>query len=245
MADQHDSAGLGGWLSGRGPGAILLTIRSFSALFFSIFVAFLAHPSLVLAHFSLRVVAMQPGAGWTWSAGAVATMAQPLTQPTNYQNFGYQSGNVHRVTVRGLTPGVRYRYRVGDRRPTSALAVNDALSGELGPYRQHEIGGAVAGQRIVIVGDLGQSSVSQDTLRQIVALKPDLVQLNGDLAYANGVDQRWDSWQRMIRKSSTHQRSAVGIQSHDVISRPLLTGQIACVIAFYCHMQNRSPRGYR
>ena len=77
----------------------------------------------------------QPGAGWIWStAPRPPTMAQmlpgmPSTQPSSYQTFGYQSGNVHRVTMTGLTPGVRYRYRVGDRRPQSALAVG-ALSEE-------------------------------------------------------------------------------------------------------------------
>ena len=82
-------------------------------------------------------------------------------------------------------------------------------------YRHHRLGPDVA-HRMVIVGDLGQSSVSQDTLRQVMALQPDSVQLNGDLAYANGHDLKWDSWQRLIQPLASAVPLMVAAGNHDI-----------------------------
>ena len=170
-----------------------------------------------------------PGAGWSWtSANGAGDTSGSSPQRSTYTGAGrvrYRSGAVHRVLVRGLRPGVQYTYRVGDRRLASDPASSDALSPELGPYRHHDRGGGGGGggggqrrssQKIVIVGDLGQSSASDDTLRQIAALQPDLVQLNGDLAYANGVESKWDSWQRLMQPIASRIPTMVAAGNHDM-----------------------------
>ena len=163
-----------------------------------------------------------PGAGWRWTSAADAggRDAGALSpQPSSYRNARtrYESGTVHRVVVNGLRPGVLYHYRVGDRRMASTDAASAALSPELGPYRHPVLRGSTErSQRVVIVGDLGQSSTSEDTLRQIAHLQPELIQLNGDLAYANGVDTRWDSWQRLIQPIASRIPVMVAAGNHDM-----------------------------
>ena len=99
------------------------------------------------------------------------------------------------------------------------------LSPELGPYRHPSLPaqplgrrgeGSTKSQKVVIVGDLGQSSTSEDTLRQIAHLQPDLIQLNGDLAYANGADSRWDSWQRLMQPLASRIPVMVAAGNHDM-----------------------------
>ena len=155
----------------------------------------------------------EPRAGWQWFSGEFQT-DQPSTYAGGVYSPGYQSGTVHRVEVRGLTPGGLYSYRVGDRNPAGGAVAAGALSEEM-TYRHHRLGPDVA-HRMVIVGDLGQSSVSQDTLRQVMALQPDSVQLNGDLAYANGHDLKWDSWQRLIQPLASAVPVMVAAGNHDI-----------------------------
>lgn len=52
--------------------------------------------------------------------------------------------------------------------------------------------------RLGVVGDLGQTSDSVETLAHLTVSSPDSVILVGDLSYADGDHERWDSWGRLV-----------------------------------------------
>jgi hypothetical protein len=59
------------------------------------------------------------------------------------------------------------------------------------------------GFRLGLVGDLGQTENSLDTLQHMEVLRPDSVILAGDLSYADGYQPRWDSWGRLMQPYAT------------------------------------------
>ena len=51
--------------------------------------------------------------------------------------------------------------------------------------------------RLGLVGDLGQTEDSAETLEHIISSRPQSVLNVGDLSYADGYQPRWDSWGRL------------------------------------------------
>jgi len=52
------------------------------------------------------------------------------------------------------------------------------------------------------VGDLGQTENSAQTLEHLMANRPASVLNVGDLSYADGEEQRWDSYGRLVQPST-------------------------------------------
>ena len=64
------------------------------------------------------------------------------------------------------------------------------------------LGGGVAPMRLGMLGDLGQTEHSNDTMRGLMSHADDLasVILVGDLSYADYFNPRWDSWSRVMEE---------------------------------------------
>lgn len=121
---------------------------------------------------------------------------------TCYAADAYRSGALHAATMGGgdggspdaqpLTPGARYAYQVGDPdtgtwSPPAAFTAPPPATADALPYT------------IAVVGDLGQTADSEETLAGVASVKDAGHVLNvGDLSYADGYQPRWDSWGRLV-----------------------------------------------
>ncbi|MBA0617774.1 hypothetical protein Godav_027194, partial [Gossypium davidsonii] len=90
----------------------------------------------------------------------------------------YTSGIIHHVRLTGLKPSTLYYYRCGD--PSIS-----AMSG-IYHFRTMPVSGPRSyPNRIAVVGDLGLTYNTTDTIHNLKSNKPDLVLLVGDVSYAN------------------------------------------------------------
>lgn len=111
----------------------------------------------------------------------------------------YQSGALHHVTL-GLGPegplkaNTQYFYQVGD----PQLVLSELYSFMTPP----EAGSHSFPYRLGVIGDLGQTENSMDTLDHAAALEPVSILNVGDLSYADGYQPRWDSYGRLIQSSA-------------------------------------------
>ncbi|KAL4422377.1 hypothetical protein ABPG75_008574 [Micractinium tetrahymenae] len=126
-------------------------------------------------------------------------------------NTTYQSPILHHVLLRDLEPDTEYFYSVGD----EANGWSEELSFRtLGDARAYPL-------RIGVIGDLGETANSTQTLEGLEATEPDIVLLVGDFTYANdhqsndtsdkghksgsnvtestSMQLRWDGWARMMQ----------------------------------------------
>lgn len=86
---------------------------------------------------------------------------------------------IHTVTLKGLRPGARYKYKVdNDDRIFNFQMPREVVY----PYR------------VGLTADVGQTPVSNSTMHLLAALKPEVVLWAGDLSYADGFIPRWDSF---------------------------------------------------
>ncbi|KAL4419216.1 hypothetical protein ABPG77_010658 [Micractinium sp. CCAP 211/92] len=126
-------------------------------------------------------------------------------------NTTYQSPILHHVLLHDLEPDTRYFYSVGDDEHGWSEELSFRTLGTAGAYPL----------RIGVIGDLGETANSTQTLEGLDAEEPDIVLLVGDFSYANdhGSDSlgdkgkksgsnitestsqqlRWDGWARMTQ----------------------------------------------
>lgn len=116
---------------------------------------------------------------------------------TCYERGSYKSGLLHTAVLgqccsgNELKPGETYFYRVGD----PALGWSREFQFTVPPTA----GDTSKPLKMAVVGDLGQTAYSLQTLTHVEAVHPDLVLNLGDLSYADGDQARWDSWGRMVQ----------------------------------------------
>jgi len=92
----------------------------------------------------------------------------------------YDSPMVHTVKLTDLTPGTTYTYQVEN--DGRSFTFTMPKEGQKYPYH------------VGLVGDIGQTPVSNSSMHLLSGLKPDVVLLTGDLSYADGYYPRWDSF---------------------------------------------------
>ncbi|KAK6259763.1 hypothetical protein SCA6_014237 [Theobroma cacao] len=90
----------------------------------------------------------------------------------------YTSGIIHHVRLTGLKPSTLYYYRCGD---PSISAMSDIYHFRTLPTS----GPRSYPKRIAVVGDLGLTYNTTDTISHLTRNNPDLVILVGDVTYAN------------------------------------------------------------
>lgn len=109
---------------------------------------------------------------------------------------------VHEATVRGLSPGVSYHYRVAG---TSGYS-------ETFTFRTDDGDGHF---RAVLFGDHGVKPTSNATVHAAIALEPDLVIIAGDLSYADGDPHVWDVWFDMMQPLAARVPLMTAIGNHE------------------------------
>ncbi|KAK9825687.1 hypothetical protein WJX81_004210 [Elliptochloris bilobata] len=113
---------------------------------------------------------------------------------TCYASDDYSSGTLHTVLLGvgeggPLAPNTQYFYMVGD----SDGAQSEALSFTTPPLTGPES----LPYRLGLIGDLGQTENSAQTLEHLTASDAASVINVGDLSYADGYQPRWDSYMRL------------------------------------------------
>lgn len=114
---------------------------------------------------------------------------------TCYWSYEYNSGALHHVVIGGgeegpLAPNTTYFYRVGD--------PDRVWSSEFSFKTLLPAGPSAFPLRVAVIGDLGQTEDSRQTLVHAVSNTPDFVLNVGDLSYADGFQPRWDSYARLV-----------------------------------------------
>lgn len=150
-------------------------------------------------HYCDRLADLQLNSTVLYGTKATSLVSISQGDYSCYTADEYQSGALHHVTL-GLGPegplkaNTQYFYQVGD----AQLALSDLYSFITPP----EVGANSLPYRLGVIGDLGQTENSMDTLDHAATLQPVSVLNVGDLSYADGYQPRWDSFGRLIQSSA-------------------------------------------
>jgi len=180
-------------------------------------------------------------------AGGAGALSAPTLSTGSFSCYAagtYLSGALHRATMGPLEPGALYSYSVGD--PARGWSASINFTAPLAPGA----GVRAAPYTFAVVGDLGQTADSADTLAAIMfrglgGATPGAVQsiLNvGDLSYADGFQTRWDTFGRLISPLTSRCVQAVIEGNHE----EELTGGKAGFVAYkarYATPTNASRSG--
>ncbi|XP_019424868.1 PREDICTED: probable purple acid phosphatase 20 [Lupinus angustifolius] len=124
----------------------------------------------------------------------------------SYDYITYKSGEIHYVIIGPLEPNTIYYYRLGDSPKGYSFKTTPS---------QFPIKFAVA-------GDLGQTEWTKSTLEHINKSNYDMLLLPGDLAYADCVQNLWDSFGRLVDPLASQRPWMVTQGNHEVEKIPLL-----------------------
>jgi len=127
-------------------------------------------------------------------------------ETTSYSYVLYNSGKIHHAVIGPLEHDSVYYYRCGGQGPEFQLRT---------PPAQLPMTFAVA-------GDLGQTEWTKSTLDHIDQCKYNVHLLPGDLAYADYIQHRWDSFGRLVQPLASARPWMVTQGNHEVESIPLL-----------------------
>ncbi|KAL6875631.1 hypothetical protein ACP4OV_013144 [Aristida adscensionis] len=116
-----------------------------------------------------------------------------------YQYSSYVSGAIHHVTIGPLEPGTTYHYRCG--------LAGDEFSLRTCP--------ATLPVEFVVIGDVGRTGWTVSTLFQIAGGEHDAVLLPGDLSYADGHQERWDTFGRLVQPLASRRPWMVTAGNHE------------------------------
>ena len=134
------------------------------------------------------LVGMQLNSTVVYGTNSTSLLSMGQGDYSCYTADEYQSGALHHVTL-GLGPdgplkaNTQYYYQVGD----PHLALSELYSFTTPP----EAGENSFPYRLGLIGDLGQTENSLDTLDHAAALEPVSVLNVGDLSYADGYQPRF------------------------------------------------------
>ena len=137
--------------------------------------------AIVAKDMSTSSWAFDPSSGWKYPSWRELGEQQVEGDKIGwYKNPSerYDSPKIHTVVLTGLQDGESYTYQVenDDRSFTFTMPIQKY------PFR------------VGLVGDIGQTPVSNSSMHLLSGLKPDVVLLTGDLSYADGYYPRWDSF---------------------------------------------------
>ncbi|KAK4484827.1 hypothetical protein RD792_007425, partial [Penstemon davidsonii] len=104
-------------------------------------------------------------------------------ESTSYSYLLYTSGKIHHTVIGPLEDNKLYFYRCGREGPEFQLKT---------PPSQFPV-------MLAVAGDLGQTGWTKSTLDHIDQCKYDLHLLPGDLAYADYIQHRWDTFGELVQ----------------------------------------------
>lgn len=138
------------------------------------------------------------------SPGTYSSVAQG--ESTSYSYLFYSSGKIHHTVIGPLDYNTVYFYQCGGQGREFQLKT---------PPAQFPVTFAVA-------GDLGQSGWTKTTLDHIDQCKYDVHLLPGDLAYADYIQHRWDSFGELVQPLASARPWMVTEGNHEQEYIPLL-----------------------
>jgi acid phosphatase type 7 len=123
--------------------------------------------------------------------GGLTNSASGNQTQYTFPGDSYTSPFIHHTVLSGLTTATTVFYRVGG----SASGYSGVMN-----FTTHPGVGPAVYTRYAIIGDLGQTSNSADTLAHIAAAAYPFTSIMhvGDLSYADNDEPRWDSWQNLV-----------------------------------------------
>ena len=126
----------------------------------------------------------------------------------NPANF-YTSPVLYTATLQGLQCGAEYTY---------VINLPGSPASEPFTFTMPQPA-AAAGKTytFALVGDLGQTPVSDRSVTEIANLNPDVVLMAGDLSYADGWGWRWDSYGRMVQRLAAKVPVMSTVGNHEVV----------------------------
>ncbi|OIW10719.1 hypothetical protein TanjilG_27665 [Lupinus angustifolius] len=156
------------------------------------------------------------GISWITQSSTPATVQYGLTPSDNsntatgvtnsYRYLLYQSGKIHNVVIGPLKSNTVYYYRLSNSPKVYSLKTAPS---------QFPI-------KFAVSGDLGQTEWTQSTLDHINKSNYDMLLLPGDLAYADCVQNLWDSFGRLVDPLASQRPWMVTQGNHEVEKIPLL-----------------------
>ncbi|XP_057718585.1 probable purple acid phosphatase 20 [Arachis stenosperma] len=127
---------------------------------------------------------------------------------SSYHYILYESGEIHDVVIGPLKPNTVYYYRLGD--PPSSRTYQLKT-----PPSQLPI-------KFAVTGDLGQTEWTKSTLEHIEKSNYDMLLLAGDLAYADMVQELWDSYGRLVEPLASQRPWMVTQGNHEIEKIPII-----------------------
>ncbi|XP_062204269.1 purple acid phosphatase 2-like [Phragmites australis] len=125
----------------------------------------------------------------------------------------YKSGYIHHANLTGLDYGTRYHYAVG-----FSYAIRTFS------FKTPPKPGLDVPFKFGLIGDLGQTFHSNDTLKHYEASNADAVLFIGDLSYADDHpdhdNTRWDTWGRFTERVVAHQPWIWTTGNHEIDYAP-------------------------
>ncbi len=126
----------------------------------------------------------------------------------NYTFNNYTSGQISHVELFGLSPSTRYYYQCGDFVGEPSDIASFTTGPELGNPTPLVFG---------VIGDIGQTSDTEKTLAHLYKNNHlDMILHAGDLAYADCVQELWDSYGKLIEPVSKSISWMVGPGNHEI-----------------------------
>jgi hypothetical protein len=146
------------------------------------------------------------------SAGTTLSLGSSAPANSSQYSFGgyYGSPYIHHAILSGLPLATEIFYKVG--------GSTSGFSGVMN-ITTHPGVGAQVPYLFAVMGDLGQSANSVDTLAHITA-NPliQAIMYVGDLSYADaeGDHSRWDSWQSLVGPVAAHLPFMTSVGNHEI-----------------------------
>ena len=141
---------------------------------------------------------LKPTIRWGYAPGSL--VYEEEGQYTCYTTVAYDSGALHHVVIGShggpLKPEAMIYYKVGDK---DKGVWSDQHQFKMAPT----VGPSSLPYRLGLIGDLGQTEHSIETLDHINGNDPDSVLFVGDMSYADGYHPRWDTWGRMVSEHTS------------------------------------------
>jgi len=149
--------------------------------------------------------------GLTSSFGSTAT-----GNYTQYSAIGYTSPYLHMATMTNLQPSTTYYYHVGG--PNSGWSATYS-------FTSSPVVGANYPYKVGVMGDLGQTMYSNNTIYHVLQANVDVSVLVGDLSYADSTFHLWDSFGRMLSglTSSVPLMTAMGNHELEIAVPPTVS----------------------
>jgi hypothetical protein len=125
----------------------------------------------------------------------------------------YRSPQIHFVRLSGLKSNTTYSYRVGDGVTWSDTHTFTTIADDIGTPNNP--------LRVLSIGDQGATPDSKMVLDAMIAADKKLnfhaLVHAGDISYANGRQEIWDVWGRMVQPLSDHVPWMVSVGNHELL----------------------------